>query len=187
MNCGNQKSLIMKKIMMSFLATAWLAIPAMAQSSSSTSNSGTYNCPAATCTNHSYDGAYNQNMPAGRSMARNSHSRQMVSGKSVCMAATCTDHSYDGALSTNWSGQSQSPAPSVVRVSSSPNVRTWGGMRDRHYDLNNFTVRERHAASMNAPYNGYDAPSYDGAAKNKYRNMRANNESEPLPPLDGNK
>lgn len=106
--------------------------------------------------------------------------------RGVCPANSCTDHSYDEAYSARWADQAQSPRSSVVRVSSSPNVRTWGGMRDRHYTLNDFTVRERYPASMNAPYNGADAPSYDGAAKNMYRNMRANNTSEPLPPNTGN-
>ena len=104
-----------------------------------------------------------------------------------CPAQTCTDHSYDHAYSAKWAGQAQSPAPgTVVRLNSQPNIRTWGGMRDRHYNMEDFTVRGRYRnANMSSPYRGEDAPSYDGPARNAYRNIRANNTSEPLPPNNG--
>jgi hypothetical protein len=99
------------------------------------------------------------------------------------------DHSKDVAYSAQWADQAQSPAPdadfsangNTAPAYTSPGV--YGGTQ--YYTLKNFTLYAAHPVSMNAPYLGGDAPSYDGAAKNAYRNMRANNESEPLPANDG--
>ena len=106
------------------------------------------------------------------------------------------DHSKDVAYSAHWADQAQSPPRdvdfSINAINNSANSTAnliprgvYG--KTYYYNLNNFTLYGSYPVSMNAPYLGGDAPSYDGAAKNAYRNMRANNESEPLPANDGSK
>ena len=58
---------------------------------------------------------------------------------------------------------------------------------NRYYGLRNFTLHGVMAVSMNAPYEGHDAPSWDGPVRNEYRNRRAYNESEPLPSNAGSR
>jgi hypothetical protein len=96
------------------------------------------------------------------------------------------DHSYDKAYSAQWAYAAKSPAPDAdFRIGAvnylSPALRG----KTYYYSLENFTLYGAYPVSMNAPYQGKDAPSYDGADRNAYRNIRANNESEPLPPNDG--
>ena len=99
------------------------------------------------------------------------------------------DHSKDVAYSAHWAHEAQSPAPDAdFSADAKPAIPyTAAGVygKTQYYTLKNFTLYAAHPVSMNAPYEGGDAPSYDGAAKNAYRNMRANNESEPLPANDG--
>jgi hypothetical protein len=98
------------------------------------------------------------------------------------------DHSKDVAYSSQWEGQAQSPAPDAeFRLGVAQAQYTSPALRGKtySYSLNNYTLYGSYPVSMNAPYLGMDAPSYDGAARNAYRNMRANNESEPLPANDG--
>lgn len=98
------------------------------------------------------------------------------------------DHSKDGAFSEKWAGQAQSPAPDAnfamgANQQAAPMLP--GRTNYYGYPLTGVTKYGNYPVSMNAPYQGQDAPSYDGAAKNAYRNMRANNESEPLPSNNG--
>ena len=99
------------------------------------------------------------------------------------------DHSKDVAYSAHWADQAQSPAPDAdfsANGAASPSfVYPSAYGKTQYYTLKNFTLYASQPVSMNAPYMGGDAPSYDGAANNAYRNMRANNESEPLPPNNG--
>jgi len=98
------------------------------------------------------------------------------------------DHSKDVAYSAQWAHEAQSPAPNVdFSVDATQPVTPYLTGRTTYYGLKNFTLHGAFPVSMNAPYLGMDAPSYDGADKNAYRNMRANNESEPLPPNNGSK
>jgi hypothetical protein len=96
------------------------------------------------------------------------------------------DHSKDVAYSANWADQAVSPSPSAdFRMGAVPVESPALYGKTYFYTLENFTLYGSYPVSMNAPYQGKDAPSYDGANRNAYRNMRANNESEPLPPNDG--
>lgn len=98
------------------------------------------------------------------------------------------DHSKDGAYSAKWADQAQSPAPDAD-FSIGANIQSSAPLVNRTYyygyPLNNVTKYGYYPVSMNAPYLGQDAPSYDGAARNAYRNLRANNESEALPANNG--
>jgi len=180
----------MKKAIVSILIFSSMAIPSFAQKHMKHSAK---NCPAKTCTDHSYDQAYSA--PKG-TMINGVEWVDESSNRKKCPAATCTDHSYDRAYSAGWSTESRTgnrsstarrmnipeaqptqawtPAPTTVPVK----------LRDDSYSMSNYTIYGRNSAAPN-PYNGDDAPSYDGAAKNAYRNMRANNESAPLPPSTG--
>ena len=94
------------------------------------------------------------------------------------------DHSYDKAYSAQWANQATSPAPDANFALASdadlqPNMRG----KTYYYSLQNFTKRGYYQVTMNAPYLGQDAPSYDGAANNAYRNLRLNSGQEP-PILD---
>lgn len=98
------------------------------------------------------------------------------------------DHSKDVAYSAQWADQAQSPAPDAnFRMDVAAAEYTSPALRGKtyYYSLSNYTLYGSYPVSMNAPYMGKDAPSYDGAAKNAYRNLRANNESEPLPANNG--
>ncbi len=96
------------------------------------------------------------------------------------------DHSHDQAYSAQWANQAVSPTPDAdFSVGAANAARPYLMGQTMYYGLNNFTLIGTTAAAMNAPYQGGYAPSWDGPAKNAYRNMRANNESEPLPANDG--
>ncbi len=98
------------------------------------------------------------------------------------------DHSKDVALSAQWADQAVSPQRDAdFTIGSGTAARPYVMGKTMYYGLNNFTLHGATAVNMNAPYEGGDAPSYDGAARNAYRNMRANNESEPLAPNDGSR
>jgi hypothetical protein len=96
------------------------------------------------------------------------------------------DHSMDQAYSARWADEARPPAPNADFSMDNAYItgsylkgQTW------YYGLNNFTVHGIMAVSMNAPYNGHDAPSWDGPIKNEYRNMRAYKSNVVLPPNDG--
>jgi hypothetical protein len=96
------------------------------------------------------------------------------------------DHSKDHAYSANWADEAQSPAPGTTfQLGTSSAYHPYMQGKTMYYGLSNFTLHGATAANMRGPYLGQDAPSYDGAAKNAYRNMRANNESERLPDNNG--
>lgn len=96
------------------------------------------------------------------------------------------DHSKDVAYSAQWADQAVSPAPEAdFRLGAVPSISPSLYGKTYYYTLENFTYYGSYPVSMNAPYQGKDAPSYDGADRNAYRNMRANNESEKLPPNNG--
>lgn len=98
------------------------------------------------------------------------------------------DHSKDVAYSAHWADKAVSPAPDAdFRMDAVPVESPALYGKTYHYTLENFTFYGSYPVSMNAPYQGKDAPSYDGADRNAYRNMRANNESEELPSNDGRK
>ncbi len=98
------------------------------------------------------------------------------------------DRSHDRAYSADWAGQATSPAPDAdFTVGSGKAYRPYLMGQTMYYGLNNFTLYGATAASMNAQYQGAASPAWDGPAKNAYRNMRANNESEPLPANDGSR
>jgi hypothetical protein len=171
----------MKKIIVSMLALAWMALPASAQKHQHKKGKV---CPAATCTDHSYDEAYS---------ASKSNTNQWMaehSDKKDCPAATCTDHSYDEAYSGGKPVLKQTGSIKIVpdaRPSTAWNAFTTRN-QDNSYSFNDYTYYGRMNRGGNTasdPYNGDNTPAYDGAAKNGYRNMRANNESEPLPASNG--
>jgi hypothetical protein len=96
------------------------------------------------------------------------------------------DHSYDVAYSSRWADQAKSPDPDADFTIGNGNAyRQFMKGGTTYYGLRNFTVHGIMAVSMNAPYEGHDAPSWDGPVRNNYRNIRAYNESEPLPSNDG--
>jgi hypothetical protein len=98
------------------------------------------------------------------------------------------DRSKDHAYSANWAHKAQSPDPDVsFQLGSGTAYRPYMQGKTLYYGLSNFTLYGATAVNMNGPYLGADAPSYDGAAKNAYRNMRANNESERLPDNSGSR
>lgn len=98
------------------------------------------------------------------------------------------DHSKDVAYSAQWADQAVSPAPDADFSMMSPvNTQAVSGRTAYYgYPLANFTRHGYEKAAMNAAYKGEYSPSWDGPAKNNYRNIRANNTSAPLPPNDGN-
>jgi len=96
------------------------------------------------------------------------------------------DHSMDQAYSARWASEARPPAPGTdfsladgYVTGSYLKGQTW------YYGLNNFTVHGVMAVSMDAPYNGHDAPSWDGPEANNYRNTRAYKTNVVLPPNDG--
>ena len=101
------------------------------------------------------------------------------------------DHTKDVAYSARWADRAVSPAPDasfVIGATYYPTSSLRGKTYFYSYNLDGYTLYGRYAqVRMNAPYMGMDAPSWDGPEKNKYRNMRANNESEPLPSNHGKK
>jgi hypothetical protein len=96
------------------------------------------------------------------------------------------DHSYDEAYSARWAATAQSPAPDVdFSLTQGNGGRSYVNRGTRYYGLNNYTIYGATAVSMTAPYDGREAPSWDGPVKNRYRNLRAYNESEPIPSNSG--
>lgn len=174
----------MKQILATLLLVSWLASPAMAKGKKTKHVRGTQGCPAAICTDHSYDMAYTApNQP-----------QEKVKD---CPAATCTDHSYDEAYSARkWhnipSEKTTAPArnPLMVdryygppRIDAGPTAPAYPGT----YTLSNYTFYGHSWTGVQRPsaYEGDDAPTYDGAALNAYRNMRYLNVSERLPSNNG--
>lgn len=176
----------MKKIIASIIVLSWMSVPVFAQGKKMTHKGKS--CPAATCTDHSYDQAY--------SAPKGSAEWVDVTDESInknCPAATCTDHSYDKAFSAdarnmNYRSSTARNARKIEIPAARPS-EIWTPAptrnRDDAYSMSNYTIYSRQYKDNPDPYNGDDAPSYDGAAKNAYRNMRANNESEPLPANNG--
>ena len=172
----------MKKIITAMLILTCMAGTATAKGGKNKGHKQQKGCPAATCTDHSYDQAYT---------APQSHA------KKDCPASSCTDHSYDEAYSAGWtspapvntttSGISNNPLM-VDRVYGTPLVNTrYGSENPNAYSLNNYTFYGRTTTGVNRPsaYEGDDAPTYDGFEKNVYRNMRYLNSSEQLPSNNG--
>ena len=99
------------------------------------------------------------------------------------------DHSKDVAYSAQWADQAISPAQDAdFRMGAEQSINpavVVGRTYYYSYPLSNYTLYSSQPVTMNAPYMGQDAPSYDGAARNAYRNIRANNESEVLPSNSG--
>ncbi len=174
----------MKKMILSLIVMSAFGTTAFAQQKMHHRS-----CPAASCTDHSYDQAYTS--PANsmyRDVSNAGDEIKPMRSKKHCPASSCTDHSYDKAYSGG--------RPQKAAITNSPGnideayVRpsdAWKPVitrtRDDAYSMNDYTFYGRN--SNPNPYNGDDAPSYDGAAKNAYRNMRANNDSEPLPSSTG--
>jgi hypothetical protein len=104
---------------------------------------------------------------------------------------TNIDHRYDGAASDVWAYKAQSPAPGVNFAAGAMPTQGGGTVAGRTffyaYPLSNFTKYGTQAASMTAAYDGQYAPSWDGPERNRARNIRAYNESEPLPSNAGSK
>lgn len=103
---------------------------------------------------------------------------------------TTIDHRYDGAASDAWAHQAQSPDPNVsFAMDRVPSTGTGGAVAGRTffyaYPLSNYTLYGTQPASMTAAYEGQYAPSWDGPVRNRARNLRAYNESEPLPSNSG--
>jgi hypothetical protein len=110
-----------------------------------------------------------------------------AASKNKAKSKAYVDHSMDEAYSAKWAHKATSPAADAdFTVGTGRSLRPWLGGRTMYYGLNNFTVYGTTAVNMNAPYQGGYAPSWDGPERNAARNIRANNESEPLPPNDGN-
>lgn len=110
-----------------------------------------------------------------------------------CYFNTCTDHSFDEAYSARWADQAQSPAPGAHAYSAAQSSKSsYAGYATTYYafpgqELPNVTVRDTRQSGhvRPSPYMGDDAPSYDGAAKNEYRNMNVANTYDPIPPSNG--
>lgn len=179
----------MKKILISALLLGWLAAPASAQGKKHHKHVKG-NCPAATCTDHSHDIAYakpDYNAPA---TGRTKGYKVTVKGAG-CPAATCTDHSLDVAYSPEWrEAVARETSQDIVSPRSITPRRTtyWQApVAGPYYNMGGYTVYGRSVTGVNRPsaYEGDDAPSYDGPEKNAYRNLRANNTSEPLPANNG--
>ena len=110
-----------------------------------------------------------------------------------CYFNTCTDHSLDEAYSARWADQAQSPAPGAKVYSAAQSGKSaYAGYRTTYYsfpgqELPNVTVRDTRKSGYVRPsaYMGDDAPSYDGAATNAYRNMNVANTVDPIPPSTG--
>lgn len=110
-----------------------------------------------------------------------------------CYFNTCTDHSMDEAYSARWAHEAKSPAPGARVASVSQSGKSsYAGYVTTYYafpgqELPNVTVRDtrRSGYVRPSPYMGDDAPSYDGAAKNEYRNMNVANGYDPIPPNNG--
>lgn len=169
----------MKKVILSILAISAFSAGASAQQKAK----GHKHCPAASCTDHRYDHAYNAGNTPNMEWAENP-------SKKSCPAARCTDHSFDEAY--NVSNGAPASSDQAMQSEVVANQRTWTPVttrtRDDAYSMNDFTFYGRYNKAGNGapnPYSGDDAPSYDGAAKNAYRNIRANNDSEPLPANNG--
>ncbi len=101
------------------------------------------------------------------------------------------DHRYDGAASDIWAYKAQSPAPDVSFTMGALPTQGAGNVAGRTffyaYPLSNYTLYGSQPASMTAAYEGRFAPSWDGPIRNRARNLRAYNDSEPLPSNAGSK
>jgi hypothetical protein len=111
--------------------------------------------------------------------------------KGNCPAATCTDHSLDNAYSPEWNKALKMPSSEEVTATTpAQRKNTWTQpVNGPYYNLKNYTVYGHAPTGISRPsaYYGDDAPTYDGAQKNAYRNMRVNNTSQPLPGNNGSK
>lgn len=104
---------------------------------------------------------------------------------------THTDHSLDVAYSPEWyaalRAESSEDEVSINESRRQQSIRTRPAI-NTSYTLKNYTVYGNSSGRARpSAYEGDDAPTYDGAAKNAYRNLRANNSSEPLPGNNGSK
>ena len=101
------------------------------------------------------------------------------------------DHRFDGAASDAWAHLAQSPDPNVSFNMNALPVQGKTAVAGRTsfygFPLSNYTLYGTQPVSMNAAYEGQYAPSWEGPARNRARNIRAYNESEPLPSNAGTK
>lgn len=180
----------MKKILISALLLGWLAAPASAQGKKKHYRHVKGDCPAATCTDHSYDKAYSKPDPNAPVTGRTKGYKVTMKGAG-CPAATCTDHSLDVAYSPEWhEAVAREAGKEMVSPRSVSLQRTtyWRApVNGPYYNMGGYTVYGHSVTGVNRPsaYEGDYAPSYDGPEKNAYRNLRANNTSEPLPANNG--
>lgn len=174
----------MKKIITSIIVLSFMSVPAFAQQHKMKHTAK--NCPAKTCTDHSYDQAYSAPKGSGVEWVE-----EESMAKKNCPAATCTDHSYDQAYSAGRPSAAKRDMNrgKATTISTTNRSNVWTPaptrLRDDAYSMNDYTFYGRTYKTNPDPYQGDDAPSYDGPAKNAYRNMRANNESAPLPANNG--
>ena len=184
----------MKKILISALLLGWLAAPASAQGKKKHYKHVKGDCPAATCTDHSHDIAYSKPNSDARTTGKTRGYKVTMKGAG-CPAATCTDHSLDVAYSPEWreavAGETrqEQDMTSVGPAATTPQRTTYfrAPLNGPYYNMGGYTVYGRSVTGVNRPsaYEGDDAPTYDGPEKNAYRNLRANNTSEPLPANNG--
>ncbi len=116
--------------------------------------------------------------------------RSRVNSRQVpYMQNSAIDHSKDVAFTAGMPVASPAPDADFTMGQSATAMSPVAGKTLYYtYDLNGVTVHGRYAqVDMNGSYQGKDNPSWDGPEANKYRNMRAYNESEPLPPNSGNR
>ena len=189
----------MKKILFSAALIALFGSPAFAQSKSDHPG----NCPAKTCTDHSHDKAYSSGTTnADRTYhAPDEYTVKTKNSKKSCPAKTCTDHSLDKAYSPEWSaavGAGQETTYTSNNTTSNTSytagrtnnsdMRDWLPNNDvQYYNVTGYTVYGKGTTGVNRPsaYEGDFAPTYEGPEVNAYRNLRSNNDSEPIPANNG--
>lgn len=172
----------MKKAILSLFAIAALSTGVFAQQKMSHHRSNQAN----NVTDHSYDRAYSSpqnSLEPGQF--------QQSERFDYNRSSSNTYHDYDQAYNPAADRRDMMPSPASVESMSRVRRNEWKPrtrkVRNDAYYMGDFTVYGKHRKGGVAPnpYNGDDAPSYDGAAKNAYRNMNSNKKSVVLPASNG--
>ncbi|MBS1614665.1 MAG: hypothetical protein JST06_00945 [Bacteroidetes bacterium] len=96
------------------------------------------------------------------------------------------DHSKDMAYSAAWAKDAQPPADDAnFSLGDDYTTGRYRKGKTWYYGLHNVTVHSAVATTMNAPYLGEPAPSWEGPALDNYRNMRINKPDFLRSPKDG--
>lgn len=85
-----------------------------------------------------------------------------------------TDHSKDIAYSAAWANKAQAPARNAYFSMNNESARAhFEATHTIHYNASGFVAPAAPRPTMHAPYDGLNAPSWEGPALNDNHNLRA--------------